>query len=504
MTTDPGDLVFDPTCVRKGTRVWRMDEPDSSTSAVPPRGEYPPVVPPLAGGHNPPSPRAGMAGEGTAPSQKAVRAGEGTAPSQKAGRAGEGTASSQKAGRAGERTTPSQQAGRAGEGTTPSQQAGRAGEGLTPVPIETLQPGTCVLGHDGLPHRVLRVIRRTYNGTMVGIRHTLCDQTLWLTADHKVLAHKRPHNLGGHADWSGIPPFLRGRSRELRKNMTPPERKLWAVLRRDSTGFTFRRQHPIGRYIADFYCREAALVVEVDGAMAHSHPAAIEHDRVRDEFLRSLNLRTLRFPAVEVERNLEGVFTAIQEACREQFSPEHAQWIEAEQLEKGDIVFYGPHRSPVRVEEVVRIPSEEEVYDLEVEGVHSFITEVCAVHNCGSDTTAYVAEQWGRRWITCDTSRVALAIARQRLMTAVFDYYELAHSEEGVGSSFKSKTVPHVTLKSIANNQEIDCIYARWQTKLEPLREERKSNACSRSWRLRRKRQEEINAAIARLCAARR
>ncbi|GEA16223.1 hypothetical protein E308F_24670 [Moorella sp. E308F] len=72
---------------------------------------------------------------------------------------------------------------------------------------------------------------------------------------------------------------------------------------------------------------------------------------------------------------------------------------------------------------------------------------------CGSGTTAYVAEQWGRRWITCDTSRVAIALAKQRLMTAVFDYYELAHSEEGVSGGFKYKTVPHITLKSIANNE---------------------------------------------------
>ena len=72
---------------------------------------------------------------------------------------------------------------------------------------------------------------------------------------------------------------------------------------------------------------------------------------------------------------------------------------------------------------------------------------------CGSGTTAYVAEQWGRRWITCDTSRVAVTLAKQRLMTAVFDYYELAHPAEGVGSGFKYKTVPHVTLKSIANNE---------------------------------------------------
>ncbi|MBW8041791.1 MAG: site-specific DNA-methyltransferase [Planctomycetes bacterium] len=72
---------------------------------------------------------------------------------------------------------------------------------------------------------------------------------------------------------------------------------------------------------------------------------------------------------------------------------------------------------------------------------------------CGSGTTAYVAEQWGRRWITCDTSRVALTLAKQRLMTALFGYYELAHESEGVGSGFKYKNVPHVTLKSIANNE---------------------------------------------------
>ena len=74
---------------------------------------------------------------------------------------------------------------------------------------------------------------------------------------------------------------------------------------------------------------------------------------------------------------------------------------------------------------------------------------------CGSGTMAYVAEQWGRRWITCDTSRVAISLAKQRLMTALFDYYELAHPDEGVGSGFKYKTVPHITLGSIANNPDI-------------------------------------------------
>ncbi len=74
---------------------------------------------------------------------------------------------------------------------------------------------------------------------------------------------------------------------------------------------------------------------------------------------------------------------------------------------------------------------------------------------CGSGTTAYVAEQWGRRWITCDTSRVAVSLAKQRVMTALYDYYKLAHPDEGVGSGFTYKTVPHVTLGSIANNPDI-------------------------------------------------
>jgi adenine-specific DNA-methyltransferase len=72
---------------------------------------------------------------------------------------------------------------------------------------------------------------------------------------------------------------------------------------------------------------------------------------------------------------------------------------------------------------------------------------------CGSGTTAYVSENWGRRWITCDTSRVAMALAKQRLMTANYDYYELAHPNEGVGSGFKYEIVPHITLGSIANNE---------------------------------------------------
>ena len=111
---------------------------------------------------------------------------------------------------------------------------------------------------------------------------------------------------------------------------------------------------------------------------------------------------------------------------------------------------------------------------------------------CGSGTTAYVAEQWGRRWITIDTSRVALALARARIMGARYPYYLLADSLEGqrkeaeitrkapseapthgdVRQGFVYERVPHITLKSIANDAEIDVISERWQETLEPLRDD--------------------------------
>ena len=110
---------------------------------------------------------------------------------------------------------------------------------------------------------------------------------------------------------------------------------------------------------------------------------------------------------------------------------------------------------------------------------------------CGSGTTATVADQWGRRWITIDTSRVALALARARIMGARYPFYLLADSREGqikeaevtrsapssqpvqgnIRHGFVYERVPHITLKSIANNAEIDVIWDKWQANLEPLRE---------------------------------
>ena len=120
---------------------------------------------------------------------------------------------------------------------------------------------------------------------------------------------------------------------------------------------------------------------------------------------------------------------------------------------------------------------------------------------CGSGTTAYVAEQWGRRWITVDTSRVALALARARIMGARYPYYLLADSLEGrrkeaevalrvpseapthgdLRQGFVYERVPHITLKSIANNAEIDVIWEKWQKTLALLRSQLNA-ALSEDW----------------------
>jgi len=121
---------------------------------------------------------------------------------------------------------------------------------------------------------------------------------------------------------------------------------------------------------------------------------------------------------------------------------------------------------------------------------------------CGSGTTAYVAEQWGRRWITIDTSRVSLALARARIMGARYPFYLLADSREGqlkeaevtritpssqpvqenIRHGFVYERVPHIMLETIANNMEIDVIWEQWQPKLEPLRE-RLNASLKKSWR---------------------
>jgi len=395
MTTDPGDLVLDPTCVRKGTMV---------------------VTPP-----QPPRKRGGA---------KTASGGEFKsvpAPASDCPPVYEGEFAF----------------------SPPPFTGGPGGDAFTP--IESLNSGDYVYSHDGQPHKIIRTIRKPYTGTMFGIRHSASPATLWLTEDHRVLVKRRRYIFSGERNWSHNPHESFEKARKLRNNTTAAENLLWQKLRGKQFGVKFRRQHPIGPYIVDFFSPERALIIEVDGD-SHFTDKAIVYDEKRTQFLTASGISVVRFTNLDIATNLEGVcerLLSIVGEAAEEFKDD-AFWLAVEHLRTGDVVYQGSLLESASISEIVTEDTCEDVFDLEVEGAHSFLTEVCAVHNCGSGTTAYVAEKWGRRWITCDTSRVAVTLAKQRLVTASYDYFALKYPHEGLKGGFIYKTVPHVTLKSIA------------------------------------------------------
>jgi very-short-patch-repair endonuclease len=178
-------------------------------------------------------------------------------------------------------------------------------------PIESIQPGDLVIGHDGQPHRVLAVHTRRYHGPMICIQHDQSDHPLIFTADQLVLTQRKVQQITPDGNWSGIPPDHFAYARTLRKEATPPERILWRFLRNEQLGVKFRRQHPIGPYIADFYTRDAGLVVEVDGADSHGSPEQAAYDAERDRFMQNLGLTILRIPARDVLRQTQSVLSLI-------------------------------------------------------------------------------------------------------------------------------------------------------------------------------------------------
>lgn len=108
-------------------------------------------------------------------------------------------------------------------------------------------------------------------------------------------------------------PHIKHRAIELRKEPTPAESKLWSRLRNDQLGISFRRQHAIDKYIADFYCPSAKLVIELDGGH-HLEPEEQAHDQERTKYLESRGYKVIRFWNHEVTNNIEGVIQVIMKA----------------------------------------------------------------------------------------------------------------------------------------------------------------------------------------------
>ena len=113
-------------------------------------------------------------------------------------------------------------------------------------------------------------------------------------------------------------------AKRLRRAMSPPEVRLWNRLRRSPGGLRFRRQYPVGSYVADFYCPAAKLVIEIDGNM-HDSPNAAAHDHRKDIYLNELGLGVVRIAARDIFSDVDGVAQSLIDICAERAGPSTAQ-----------------------------------------------------------------------------------------------------------------------------------------------------------------------------------
>jgi len=193
-------------------------------------------------------------------------------------------------------------------------------------------------GNENQSFHALKVVEKTFHNSMIEIHCGEYPGAIEMKADQEVLARLRPRTLGGNRDWSASPIINFERSRQLRKNSNIAEKILWGALRKNRFGIKFRRQHPIGPYIADFYSRDINMVIEVDGEY-HFTPEMIAYDKVRDEFMKSLGLAVIRVKVSEIFQDIDGVCEIIRNQCFEVMDIKNACWVRACMLEKGDVIF---------------------------------------------------------------------------------------------------------------------------------------------------------------------
>ncbi len=250
----------------------------------------------------------------------------------------------------------------------------RGGLKTCTLPIEQIKPGCLVYSSDQKSYPVNRIIRKQYSGYIIGIVHSTYPETFWLDINHQVLIKPRPRTLGGNRDWSASPIKNLAQRKKLRRNSTPTEKKLWSLLRNRQLGYKFRRQHPVGPYIVDFYSRDSHLVVEIDGS-SHFNEDACEYDSIRDSFMRSMGLNVLRFTTTDINSNIEEVCSIILDRCR-MFTetPFESKWMHAGNIQAGDIMFSGIDYKASLVKSVKQESFISEMYFLDVDNACSIIT----------------------------------------------------------------------------------------------------------------------------------
>ena len=366
LCSNPGDLVADFFCVREGTRILTPPSPLSKNGEG---GERDTVA--LT---NSPSPSLGkgLGAGGSTPGAGGSCSVSGSPSPSLRKRLGAGDSSP------------------GAVGSTP----GAGGS----TPIESLGPGNLVFTHRNRFMPVLDVIKREYEGEMLEITFQGIPSPLYITPTHPVAIPAIP-----------LPKFVArvSTARTLRRDSTPTEILLWQHLRACKRGTPFRRQHPMGPFILDFYAPEVRLAIELDGSI-HNLEQQQEYDHFREEMIERHEIDFLRVTNREVRENIHGVLSVISrrvETRRIQFD-HRVRWIPSGELQVGMSVLAAGMEEQRTIIAIRRFQTRETVYNLKVLEDNSYVTECCTLHNCGSGTTGAVAERLGGRWIMADLGRL--------------------------------------------------------------------------------------------------
>jgi very-short-patch-repair endonuclease len=259
---------------------------------------------------------------------------------------------------------------------------GLGGQVLHLKMIKELQPGDRIFDLNNNALQIKQSKSDHYNGKMIVLTLEKSNQTHYLLPENLVLCLRKTSQSYPTGHWDDIPAHHFQKARQLRKQTTPPEKRLWQYLRSKQLGIKFRSQHPINRYIVDFYARKAGLVVEVDGETVHSYPEQIEHDQERDKFMESLGLKVLRFSASDVMSNIEGVITEIdyhlQEAIPDNFTS--GQWRYAKNIRAGDKIYVGKKLCLFQVITIQEVEMDCDVTMLALDGGDNFKSDSFVFH----------------------------------------------------------------------------------------------------------------------------
>jgi very-short-patch-repair endonuclease len=248
--------------------------------------------------------------------------------------------------------------------------------------IKELKPGDHIFNLENKSVLVKNTASYPYKGEVIKIILDQANQIIFVLPENLIFCKRRVTRISEIGQWGDIPKSHFMRARRLRTQSTPPEKKLWQYLRSEQLGIKFRSQHPINRYIVDFYARKAGLVVEVDGETAHTYLDQIKYDQERNNFMEGLGLKILRFSASDVMSNIEGVISEIMYHLREEVPDNftNGQWRYAKNIKAGDKIYIGRKLSLSQVRAVRVVDLDCDVTIVELEGGDNFISDSFVFH----------------------------------------------------------------------------------------------------------------------------